>query len=365
MGHRNRAAFTLIELLTVMAIIGLLIAMLTPPLSRAREMARRNVCLANVRGIGQACITYALGHQMHFPYAGQVDPGFAIGDAWHWDGSSKNAFDGTDMSSVTTKPKSNTRHLWKLVSMQMADTKGFICPSDGMAGEPFLPGSLKPVTQGNSSISDVQNRSQFSYAFQYQGPALQQNGTDIREGWNTTTGDDPKLVIVADGSPAFRAINPEAVSVATAADVAEHYFELAKANSPTFQEGNNYVRILNSLTASMVAGKVSWSLPNPDDIQFVNSPNHRGEGQNVIRLDGSGDFAGNPWAGAHMDNMWTVQDPTEYQKAPSARDANRMLAGRMKGLFDGATYTETDLMKNWYYSKDMSRNTFPDSFLVP
>ncbi len=53
-GHEpnRRAAFTLIEVLVVVAIIALLIAILLPSLSKARENARSAVCLSNLKQIG-------------------------------------------------------------------------------------------------------------------------------------------------------------------------------------------------------------------------------------------------------------------------------------------------------------------------
>jgi len=54
---RHRA-FTLVELLVVISIIALLIALLLPALSKAREGARRTLCLANLQQIGVAANTY-------------------------------------------------------------------------------------------------------------------------------------------------------------------------------------------------------------------------------------------------------------------------------------------------------------------
>ena len=55
---RNRRAFTLIELLVVIAIIGILAAMVFPVFARARESARKVVCLSNVKNIALAVQMY-------------------------------------------------------------------------------------------------------------------------------------------------------------------------------------------------------------------------------------------------------------------------------------------------------------------
>ena len=56
---QRKSAFTLVEVLTVTAIIGVLAAMLFPVFARAREQARRTTCLSNEKQLGQAIALYA------------------------------------------------------------------------------------------------------------------------------------------------------------------------------------------------------------------------------------------------------------------------------------------------------------------
>jgi prepilin-type N-terminal cleavage/methylation domain-containing protein/prepilin-type processing-associated H-X9-DG protein len=58
MRRRYVGGFTLIELLVVIAIIGILAAMVFPVFARARESARKAVCLSNVKNIGLAIQMY-------------------------------------------------------------------------------------------------------------------------------------------------------------------------------------------------------------------------------------------------------------------------------------------------------------------
>jgi prepilin-type N-terminal cleavage/methylation domain-containing protein len=62
-GHRKliskRRAVTLIELMVVTTIMGLLVTMMLPSMTRAREQARRTSCLANLKHIGVGLFTYA------------------------------------------------------------------------------------------------------------------------------------------------------------------------------------------------------------------------------------------------------------------------------------------------------------------
>jgi prepilin-type N-terminal cleavage/methylation domain-containing protein/prepilin-type processing-associated H-X9-DG protein len=64
---RRRAGFTLIELLVVIAIIGILAAMVFPVFARARESARKAVCLSNVKNIALAINMYLSDNNDTFP----------------------------------------------------------------------------------------------------------------------------------------------------------------------------------------------------------------------------------------------------------------------------------------------------------
>lgn len=127
-----KQAFTLIELLTVIAIIGILASILIPTVGRVRESARRSVDASNIRQIGQACLIYANDHREALPpknldpqtglptpgggdsttviaFAGALAHGGGINDGNIWRSSSDSAgsvqYNGAPILEATGTPR--------------------------------------------------------------------------------------------------------------------------------------------------------------------------------------------------------------------------------------------------------------------
>ena len=78
--HTQRRAFTLVELLVVIAVIGILIALLLPAVQAARAAARAANCKSNMRQIGLAFLQYCDLHKGEFPHF--VDDKALIAQSW-------------------------------------------------------------------------------------------------------------------------------------------------------------------------------------------------------------------------------------------------------------------------------------------
>ncbi len=167
----SRPGFTLVELLVVIAVIGILAALLLPALASAKSAGQRTACRSNLRQIGLAMQGYADENGGSIPYGPKAPP-------------------FTSPSSFYPSTGAPT----SLLSLQTGTPVGLglLLPVQ-LASEPrvlFCPGSDQPV-DADAELSQVGKRqAQASYYYRH--------GGNTRLFDNPTTPDDTSHLQLAD-----------------------------------------------------------------------------------------------------------------------------------------------------------------------
>ena len=123
----RRPAFTLVELLVVMAVIGILVALLLPAVQMARESARSTSCKNNLKQIGLALHNY---HDLF----GQLPAGWIADQpegvlGWGWASATLPQMEQGPLNDqirrdLPTEDAANA-------AVRVTVIKNHLCPSDG------------------------------------------------------------------------------------------------------------------------------------------------------------------------------------------------------------------------------------------
>lgn len=172
-----RRAFTLVELLVVILILGLLMSFLGPSLAAALKQAHIGACKTNLRELARACTSYAGEGTLH-----RGGTRFAL--------PRSSELTTTNWGSLT---KGNSAALWVLVKHGYAGAGLFYCPGAGLSR-----GFSKPAEDG------------IGYPHNPAGERTEFTATTISYSYismvdpayaTTTVEDESSLVILADQNP--------------------------------------------------------------------------------------------------------------------------------------------------------------------
>ncbi|MHC4571905.1 MAG: prepilin-type N-terminal cleavage/methylation domain-containing protein [Planctomycetota bacterium] len=147
-GH---SGFTLVELLVVISIISMLMSILLPSLSRAREAGQRAHCLYNLRGLTLAWTMYAMDNEGKLCSPNTWWQDWGTGNHWvadgpKWQGRDRWCTGNTEkaIKDGVLWPYTQSLGLYKckrdqsglLRSYSMSETMGGLFPTQGICPEP-------------------------------------------------------------------------------------------------------------------------------------------------------------------------------------------------------------------------------------
>jgi prepilin-type N-terminal cleavage/methylation domain-containing protein/prepilin-type processing-associated H-X9-DG protein len=131
---QKRSGFTLVELLVVIAVIGILVGLLLPAVQAAREAARRMSCQSNMRQLGLALFNYESAFKT-FPPAYVAETRHPLRDPTTFDGPNGFAWGALILPQIEQNSVYQrlvfTEPCWSAVQGDAIQTRipTFLCPS--------------------------------------------------------------------------------------------------------------------------------------------------------------------------------------------------------------------------------------------
>jgi len=269
----NTKGFTLIELLVVISIIALLIAILLPSLAKAKELANRAVCSANVRGIIQSMVIYAQSNESQFPSVVPPSSTTYQNNTGNTGGTNgENASAPAVINALYNTPihQGNVMAcLWLMVLNGQMTPKSFICPSDPIATSPSPEfDSTQQYYSNFGVINGTASTTGQGESYSIACPWYTNGSTTEVGGWWNDNAASSDLPLVSDMAPANAS-------------------------------GSGTTNRITTTPQSNTYGPYIY-----------NSGNHGGAGQNVGFGDDHVSWETNPYVGEAGDNIFTYVTTT-------------------------------------------------------
>jgi prepilin-type N-terminal cleavage/methylation domain-containing protein/prepilin-type processing-associated H-X9-DG protein len=176
---RCRSGFSLIELMIVIAIIGVLISLLIPAVQAARESARQTQCQNNLKQLGSGCLHHESAMK-HFPYGGwncyflgNPDRGAGLKQPGGW---IFNILPYIEQQSLYQLQSGKTGTALQTAAVQMIQTPlaALMCPSRRPAK--LYPQAMDP---GNAAAFEPPRAQEFLYDCSAAGPVVASGYTSV------------------------------------------------------------------------------------------------------------------------------------------------------------------------------------------